>query len=87
MTMDAIIKRIIVVTIFNFTLGSLIAFANEGDEEMGLLTTEEQIEQMQDKVGDARDRYNHAERQYKKWERADDLSDYLGIVEDIEIFN
>ena len=66
---------------------SLTSLACEDHKEANILTSEEKIEDVQEQVGDARDRYNHGERQYSRLKKAEGLADYLDIIERVKLFD
>lgn len=86
--MKIAIKWIVTITLLNFTLSSWAASTHiEVDEKVEVITTEEKIEQTQDRIEDVTDRYARGERQFNKWKKAEDIDDYLEVIEDIKIFN
>ena len=69
------------------------AFANvtntqfHEEDMMEVLTTEEKIENVQGKMRDTKNRYRRAERQYERWQNAEDMGDYMDVIGNIKIFN
>ncbi|NNM43744.1 MAG: hypothetical protein HKM07_05320 [Chlamydiae bacterium] len=75
---------LLLMSLATFNVTSLACGDHPEDE---ILTTDEKIENVQDKVGDARDRYSYGERQYDRLKKAEDLEDYLDIVEQVKLFD
>jgi sugar (pentulose or hexulose) kinase len=85
--MKRLTKSILAALLLNVALCSWASADTMEEEEVDALTTEEKVENAQERVEDTHDRYDHAERQYNRLKNAEDADDYLEVIERIKIFN
>ena len=77
------IKKIFALILVCFFSVPVLAADNDSEE----LTLDEKVDNIQDKVEDAQNRYQHAGRQQDRLQAAEEFSDYVDVVKKVKVFD
>ena len=85
--MKKIIKIGLLAGVLCVNVSACAGSSDDSLEEEEVLTTQEKVENTQEKIEDTHDRYQYAQRQVDRLKKAEDVGDYLDVVERIKIFD